>query len=200
MGKIFCIIGKSSSGKDTIYQRLLEEKGLGLCRIVTYTTRPIRQNEKNGVEYFFCSRKEKENLLAQGKVIEIRSYDTCHGVWDYFTVADERTNLEEKSYLLIGTLESYCKIRDFYGTKRVVPIYIEVEDGQRLARALARERKQETPKYAEMCRRYLADEQDFSEEKLAAAGIKSRFVNNGDIEEVLADITTFIRKEDGVEE
>lgn len=199
MGKIFCIIGKSSTGKDTIYQRLLEEKELGLRRIVTYTTRPVRKNEKHGVEYFFCGREEKERFLAQGKVIEMRSYDTCHGVWDYFTVADEQMNLAEESYLLIGTLASYCKIRDFYGAEKVVPIYIEVEDGQRLERALRREQKQAAPKYAEMCRRFLSDEQDFSEEKLDAAGIEKRFVNEGDIEEVLTDIAVYIREEDRAE-
>lgn len=196
MGKIFCIIGKSSTGKDSIYQKLLEEKELGLRRIVTYTTRPIRKNEQNGVEYYFCSREEKEKLLAQGKVIEIRSYDTCHGIWDYFTVADEHTDLEKESCLLIGTLESYCKIRDFYGEKKVVPVYIEVDDGQRLQRALTRERKQNEPKYAEMCRRFLADEQDFSEEKLADAGIRRRFANNGELEETLREIEAFIREEE----
>lgn len=52
MGKIFYIMGKSSSGKDTIYKRLLEDKGLDLCNIVLYTTRPMRQGEQPGREYY----------------------------------------------------------------------------------------------------------------------------------------------------
>ena len=107
----------------------------------------------------------------------MRSYDTCEGRWDYFTVADDRIDLSAGDYLIIGTLESYCKIRDFYGKEQVVPIYIEVEDGLRLSRALERERGQQHPKYREMCRRFLADEQDFSQEKLAKAEIDRRFVN-----------------------
>ena len=46
-----------------------------------------------------------------------------------------------------------------------------------LAPALERERGQQHPKYREMCRRFLADEQDFSQEKLAKAEIDRRFVN-----------------------
>ena len=54
---------------------------------------------------------------------------------------------------------------------------LEVDDGIRLSRALARERKQEKPRYQEMCRRYLADDEDFAEDKIKAAGINRRFCN-----------------------
>lgn len=59
----------------------------------------------------------------------------------------------------------------------MIPVYIEVEDGERLQRALLREREQEKPKYEEMCRRFLADQEDFSEENIRKAGIKLRFAN-----------------------
>ena len=78
---------------------------------------------------------------------------------------------------MIGTLEAYQGIRAYYGAANVVPVYIEVEDGERLFRALSRERAQEHPKYEEMCRRFLADSEDFSEEKLREAGIGQRFEN-----------------------
>ena len=65
---------------------------------------------------------------------------------------------------MIGTLESYEKLKTYFGNEKVVPLYIEVEDGERLTRALAREKTQKEPKYAEMCRRFLADSKDFSEE------------------------------------
>ena len=63
---------------------------LGLRRIVSCTTRPIRAGEADGVEYHFCTEEERDRLLATGRVIEMRSYDTCEGRWDYFTVADDR--------------------------------------------------------------------------------------------------------------
>jgi hypothetical protein len=61
--------------------------------------------------------------------------------------------------------------------EHVVPIYIEVETGERLTRALNREKQEEEPKYAEMCRRFLADEEDFSEENIIKAEIGRRFEN-----------------------
>lgn len=177
MGKIYCIMGKSSTGKDTIYKKLIEDETLSLKKIIPYTTRPIRAGEQNGVEYFFCTEEQVDELLKQGKVVELRAYHTVHGIWKYFTVDDGQVDLKHQNYLMIGTLEAYLKIRDYYGEANVVPVYIEVEDGERLYRALARERQQDSPKYEELCRRFLADAKDFSEEKLTDAGIKQRFIN-----------------------
>ena len=53
MGKIYCIMGKSSTGKDTLFKKILGDESLSLKTIVPYTTRPVRAGEKNGVEYFF---------------------------------------------------------------------------------------------------------------------------------------------------
>ena len=177
MGKIYCIMGKSSTGKDTIYKKLIEDETISLKKIIPYTTRPIRAGEQNGVEYFFCTEEQVDELLKQGKVIELRAYHTVHGIWKYFTVDDGQVDLKHQNYLMIGTLEAYLKIRDYYGEANVVPVYIEVEDGERLSRALTRERQQDSPKYEELCRRFLADAKDFSEENLMDAGIKQRFIN-----------------------
>lgn len=168
-------MGKSSSGKDTIYQRLM--KKYAFRTVVLYTTRPMREGEQEGKEYHFVTEDELERLQAAGHVIEVRAYHTVHGIWYYFTVDDGQVNLAEQDYLLIGTLESYQKMRKYYGAENFVPLYIEVEDGLRLERALQRERQQSEPKYAELCRRYLADEKDFSEDNLRAAGIKKRYQN-----------------------
>ena len=85
-------------------------------------------------------------------------------------------------------------MRDYFGVKYLVPIYVEVEDGIRLERALARERAQDTPKYADMCRRVLADSEDFSEEKLEAAGIEIRFENT-DLLVTCETIVSYIKKD-----
>jgi guanylate kinase len=98
---------------------------------------------------------------------------------------------------MIGTLEAYTQIKAYFAKKGaadlVVPIYIEVEDGLRLERALARERQQQEPKYREMCRRFLADCEDFSEEKLALAGITKRF-DNTELEQCLAEVRAVIQR------
>lgn len=189
---LYCIIGKSSTGKDTIFKRLLKNKSLKLENVVSYTTRPIRAHETDGVEYHFVDEKTRDELDKEGRIIELRRYNTCYGPWDYFTVDDKSLELDKKDYLIIGTLESYEKIRNYYGKGLVRPIYIEVEDGVRLQRALNREKKQEHPKYKEMCRRFLTDDEDFSTEKLKAAEVDRTFVNN-DIKGTVNEIIEYIR-------
>ena len=187
MWKIYCMMGKSSSGKDTLYQKVLERLPQ-IHRVVPYTTRPIREGEQDGVEYHFVDDKQLAELETDGKIVELRAYNTVHGIWKYFTVDDGQIDLEQGDYLLIGTLENYEKIREYYGAEHLVPIYIEVEDGERLARALERERRQAVPKYKEMCRRFLADEEDFCEENLKRLGIDKRY-RNTDMETCLNEIT-----------
>ena len=190
MGKIYYMMGKSYSGKDTLFKEV--KKALPWLQTITlYTTRPIREGERDGVEYFFVSEDTLNAYENQGKVIEQRAYDTVHGIWKYATVDDGQINLDTSDYLVIGTLQSYERMQKFYGPDKLAPIYIEVEDGERLARALAREREQETPKYAELCRRFLADTKDFAEENLKSLGIQKRFVNDNRtrcLEEIIGEI------------
>ena len=189
MNEIIFIMGKSSSGKDTIFRQLLNDRSLGLKGVVLYTTRPIRSGETNGVEYNFVSDERADELLKAGKVIEMRTYQTVYGPWRYFTADDGQINLESGDrYIVIGTLEAYSDFVKYFGQDHILPIYIEVDDGIRLQRALDRERQQENPKYAELCRRFLADCEDFSEEKLMACGISGKFYNNGDIKECIEAI------------
>ncbi|XCP85410.1 guanylate kinase [Roseburia hominis] len=191
MGKIFYLMGKSSSGKDTIYKELREMMPQ-LKTVTIYTTRPIREGETEGVEYHFVGEKELDAFLDEGKVIELRAYDTVYGVWKYFTVDDGQFDLAHEDFLMIGTLESYEKMREYFGEQVMVPLYIEVEDGERLSRALRREREQREPKYAEMCRRFLADTQDFAEENIERLGIRERF-ENIEINETLRKISERIQ-------
>ena len=191
MGKIYCIMGKSSSGKDSIYKQIMDRGELALKPIIPYTTRPLREGEREGREYHFCSEEKVKELSERGIIVELRAYDTVYGIWKYFTVDDGQIDLEHSNYLYIVTLEGYVKIQKYFGKDRVVPIYIEVEDGERLLRAIDRERQQETPHYEEMCRRFLADASDFSEEKLREAGITKRFCNR-ELEETICEVTAYI--------
>ena len=190
MGKIFYLMGKSSSGKDTIYKELLQ-RFPKMKRIVLYTTRPRREGERDGVEYFFTDEEKLQQFRKQGQLIEERSYHTQYGVWSYFTADDGQIDLKNGNYLGIGTLESFQKMKCYYGKESVIPVYIEVEDGERLIRAIRREQEQETPKYKELCRRFLADEEDFSEEKIKEAEIQKRFVND-DLDLCVENIIKYI--------
>lgn len=194
MGKLFCLMGKSSCGKDTLYKRILSDGSLPLKTLVSYTTRPIRSGETDGVEYYFLTEQQLEALEQEGKIIELRAYNTVHGIWKYFTVNDHQLDLSENNYLIIGTLESYRMLRKHFGSENLVPLYIEVDSGERLQRALTRERSQEEPKYAEMCRRFLADEEDFSQENLAQAEITQIFQNDN-LDDCLQELIEYIRKQ-----
>ncbi len=191
MGKIFCVMGKSATGKDTIYENLLADEELQLKRIIPYTTRPIRDGEEEGREYHFVTEADMHRLEEKGLVVEKRLYNTVYGPWYYFTVNDGDIQLENENYLLIQTVEGYVKIRDYFGADQVIPIYVEVEDGERLLRAISREKKQDVPKYEEMCRRFLADAKDFSEENIEVAGITLRF-QNWRLEETIQNIKDYI--------
>ncbi|MDO4490250.1 MAG: guanylate kinase [Lachnospiraceae bacterium] len=193
MGKIFYIMGKSATGKDHIYGELLQDPELKLKPLVLYTTRPIRSGETEGETYYFSDEQHLKQLTAEGKIIEVRCYQTIHGPWYYFT-ADEGQFDTEQDILGIGTLESYSELRSYFGEERIVPLYIEVEDGLRLKRAIGREEQQEQPKYQELCRRFLADSQDFSEEKILEQGIEERIHNNGTLEECLERVRQVIRR------
>ena len=173
MGKIFCLMGKSSTGKDTIYKRLLEDQELGSAKNRSpIRPVPIREGEQEGVEYHFVSEETLQCLEQEGRVVELRAYDTVCGVWKYFTVCDEHMNLEKESYAVIGTLESWNAMKRYFGDQVMVPVYVEVEDGERLS-ACAGERAAagRRPVIRNLCRRFLADTEDFSEEHLKEAGI-----------------------------
>lgn len=190
MAKIFCIMGKSSSGKDTIYRKLLKDKKLALKKIITYTTRPMRDGEKEGVQYFFRTKDEMDAFEKQGRLVEKRVYHTILGDWYYFTVDDGQVE-KDGNYVIITTLDQFAQIRKYWKKDCVLPIYIEVDDGERLKRALRREMSQEKPQYEEMCRRFLADNKDFSKENLEAAKV-DRVFENRTLTETVETISSYI--------
>ena len=175
MGRLYIFMGKSAAGKDTLFQKILEED-LALKQVVPYTTRPVRQGEKEGVAYHFVSEDTMNDMRQQGRIIECRCYETVQGPWYYFT-ADE----------------GYEKIRDYYGKDKVVPVYIAVDDFLRMERSLAREKEQLSPCVAEVCRRFLADEEDFSGEKLRALEITD-WIDNTDLSVALEQIRSLLKK------
>ena len=191
MGRLYCLMGKSASGKDSIYRKI-KELNPKLLGYVLYTTRPKRADETDGVSYHFVNADVLREFEEEGRLIELRSYKTVYGDWSYATVDDGQIDLDRGDYLIPGTLESYDKLCAYFGNEQVRPVYIELDDGERLLRALRRERSEKEPKYKELCRRFIADSEDFSEEKLEKAGITRRFVND-DIDRCAEEINLYIK-------
>ena len=186
MPEIAFVMGKSASGKDSIYKRLISDNKLNLNTVTLYTTRPKREGEVQGIEYNFVTDKQALEMENNNKIIEIRCYNTVYGVWKYFTADDGQIDINSgKKYIVIGTLEAYEQFCKYFGSEHILPIYIEVDDGIRLRRALDTEKLQKTPQYEEMCRRFLADTKDFSEENLKKANINKRYNNDKDIDSCL---------------
>lgn len=161
MGRIFCIIGKSASGKDVVCSMLLEQKK-NLKKIVGYTTRPAKSDEVDGVHYHFVNEefiaeKEREGVLVEKSVSDTEGEPAL-----YATIDDGSITFNNGSYLAIRDPAGAQKIKEYYGAKHVVIIHIVVDDGIRLMRALTREMTQPYPKYADVCSRYLDDERDFA--------------------------------------
>lgn len=193
MGKIFCIMGKSSTGKDTIFKRLVNDPDLGFKAVNLYTTRPIREGEKDGDEYFFIDEQTLLKLEYEGKIIEKRSYNTIQGIWHYCLVDDGRVDLEKYNYLLITTLEGYGSMRSHFGPEKVEAYYVYLDDVTRMVRALEREGRLPNPDCNELCRRFLADNEDFSEDKLKKLGVVNRYMNI-DLEKCTRQIKTDMMK------
>ncbi|MBR7090658.1 MAG: guanylate kinase [Lachnospiraceae bacterium] len=194
MAKIICLLGKSCSGKDTIYKKLLADESLNLLPLVTYTIRPMRTGEQEGREYHFTDEAGFNSLKDAGKVIEDRTYDTVYGLWRYFTVDDGTFEKEGRNVIAAaGTIPAYIKLRDYFGAENTCPVMIETDDGIRLERAMRREKKQAAPRYKEMCRRFITDSEDFDEEKMKAAGVEHVFMNNDDLDKCIREVSDFIR-------
>lgn len=186
---IFYIMGKSASGKDGMYKKLLASD-LGLKKYAIYTTRPKRDGEVDGVEYHFVDRKFLDD--NKEKIIEERVYHTVYGDWFYATLDDGKVN-DKDNFVMIGTLESYNALKAHYGKSLIYPIYMEVPNEERKKRALEREGLQDKPSYEEVERRFAADEKDFSEANIKKAEIDIRY-DNTDYDACFMKVKDDIRK------
>ena len=192
MGKIVLFMGPSSSGKDTIKRRLIKENTFALQEMIMSTTRPMRTGEVEGREYYFKTVEEMLELEKEGKIIERRTYDTAYGPWHYFTTSSS-IDLENYNYIGDNTLEGLDQFVKFYGIENIISILIKVDDGIRLQRALDREKREKTPKYQELCRRFLADSVDFSEENISKRPITSIIYNNSSLDNTMQEVEKVLK-------
>lgn len=195
--KLFYIMGKSASGKDTIYNILLSDETINkiLKPLVMYTTRPMRDNEVEGVTYYYVDDNKYHEMKEQGIIVECREYKTVYGIWAYFTAMDHQLETND-SLVAVGVPLSCIPIMRYIQENKIdidlVPIYIDLEDGERLIRSIKREQTKDKPNYEEICRRYInSDQLEFTEEMLEEIGVY-RFSNDNKIEDTVKQIKEFI--------
>lgn len=150
LNKLYCLLGKSASGKSTI-EKLLEEKGLK--RLISVTTRSPRENEKNGVDYYYITEQEFENLKNNNKLLEHTEYRG----WHYGLSVEQIDTNDNLDYIAVIEPHGYKMIKEQLGDK-AVGIYITVQDKERLIRALNREI---FPDVEEVVRRFISDKDLF---------------------------------------
>lgn len=202
---IFCLLGKSSSGKDSIARKLLtmEFSGTLLHKIVPITSRPPRANEVSGEDYEFLTKEYFEQLIKSenSDILEYRSYkvktiDNKDDVWYY---GNRFPDIDEPYSLMIGTPEAcYNALRNKTLTEReceIVPIYIDVPNEERLFRMVRREAKNPAPNYRELARRFFKDEDDFDAQTLnmVLIGKHNTFIND-DFETAANEVHDYIAK------
>ena len=152
---IIAIMGKAGSGKDTLCQALLQEPEFKNAQaIISCTTRPIRDNEKDGVDYHFLSVEEFTNKVLSGQMLEATIFNN----WHYGTSIDSLST----SKINIGVFNPEgCEALRGHKDISLCLIYLEANDKTRLLRQLNREKD---PNCHEIVRRFSTDEEDFCEE------------------------------------
>ena len=158
---ITILVGKSASGKDTMMRQMLQN---GMKPIVSYTTRPMREGEKNGVDYHFVSPEEFISLVKQKFFMEYRSYKTkVNGYEDYWFYGSPLVNPDDGEYVAVLELQGTMKYIEKYGSDKCNILLLIADDKVRETRAKKRGSFDQT----EWDRRLVADQKDFSEEKIA---------------------------------
>ena len=149
--KVIALIGPSGSGKDTVLKEVLK-KAKNVNKIVNCTTRPQRQGETHGKDYYFLTQEEFTNKLLDGELIEATSFrDWFYGT-DIDNLSEEKINIGIFNPAAINILIDNSKLD-------LVIYYVTAKSKTRLLRQLNRE---ENPNVEEIVRRYQADGKDFS--------------------------------------
>ena len=150
MYKLIAIIGQSGSGKDTIFQNLLKMNH-ELHSTIQHTTRPPREGEVEGVDYYFIDKNCFADRLLNDELVEV----ACFNDWFYGTTYD----CYSKEKINIGVYDpTRLEILLSNPQMDVVVYYVQARDNTRLIRQLSRE---DNPDIDEIFRRFKADRIDF---------------------------------------
>lgn len=149
------LIGKSCSGKDTVTKLLLS---MGYKKAITCTTRPMRNNEIDGQDYYFVTQEEFMNMIINNKLAEYRSYETEKGIWLYGSRIDDYAYSTKK--VIILTPDGLKNIKEKYPKLPITSFYLKVSNKE-LKRRMFERAKISGENIKEVRRRYKADKKDF---------------------------------------
>lgn len=155
---IYILFGKSGVGKSTLYKKLINDEELDLTPILTYTTRPPRQGEIDGIDYHFLTENEFHCLEEEGELLESHSYTVANGdIWYYGIAKKDFANDKEKIIIAdphnIKAIINECRKHKY----KVSSFLIEVGEFVRKERLSKRGDNDK-----EIRRRMKADDKDFA--------------------------------------
>ena len=156
MSKFILLLGKGGTGKDTIKARV-QEAMPELKSLPMWTSRTKRACEEQDVQYHFVTYEEMNQANKDGKLLEYREYKTVKGIRAYGTEYPK----DDATYILTVAIEQYNNLRTKIPAKDIITIYLYVDDYTRIQRALSREKECEYPNYTEVCRRFVADNNEY---------------------------------------
>ena len=149
---LIAIYGPSGCGKDTIKRAILKKDKVLFNNIIGATTRPKREKEINGKDYYFMSNEEFAENILNCNMMEATSFNG----WFYGTL---RTSLIlNKINIGIFNMEALQTLLEDYEELNILPVWISVNNKERLIRTLNREKN---PNCTEICRRFIADYNDY---------------------------------------
>ena len=180
--KIIALTGPAGSGKDTVLQAFFNwTENKQFHKIIRSTTRPRREKEHNGENYWFYTKEQYEALLKDNYMLENNVFND----W-YYGINYEDLDINK---INIGEFNPHS-LMDIYNLPNIdlTIIYLQVSDKERLIRQLSRE---ENPNIDEIIRRYHADKKDF---KLLSQNIEYLTAKNETPHQV-RDLIEFIETE-----
>lgn len=149
--KIFALIGEAGSGKDTVMRNILEHEPLMFNEVISCTTRPPREGEAHGVNYYYYTEEEFADKVVMGEMLEVAHFNDWFYGTSYEALRSDVINLGVFNPTGIETMLSMPNIE-------LTVFYIYAKDKTRLLRQLNRE---EDPDCMEIMRRYRTDLMDF---------------------------------------
>lgn len=157
-GKIHVLLGKTLSGKTTISNIL--EKDHGIRRVVSFTTRPKRENEIDGVDYHFYEDIQVYSLIAGNNALALRSYQPHHsfGPYPWYYGINKKDIDLSTDVLIITDFEGLKQIEEEFGKDKVVSHYLDITYKEQIKRLETRGKELTEEQY----RRIESDDKDFN--------------------------------------
>lgn len=151
--KVIALFGKAGSGKDTILHALVNKFPDRYNEIVSCTTRPPREGEQEGVNYYFLTVDQFTEKVLNGDMLEATEFNNWHYGTALSSLSTDKVNVG-----VFNPEGIRCLMEDNFVD--LIAYYVQVGDKERLIRQLIRE---VDPDVKEIIRRFSADEKDFED-------------------------------------